>query len=159
MAFAGTPDDWKESRVVNDTSTKITESLVGGRSGTSRAGFTLIELLVVLVIIGLLASIALPRFTKAREKAYQAQMQNDLRSLATAEEAYFDNYMTYTTSLSSLSVQLSAGVTISINQATGQGWSATASHSAITNQCGMYYGNATAPSGIPVPGEGVVACN
>ena len=130
----------------------------GRSSGRSRGGFTLIELLVALVVIGLLVSIALPRFSKAREKAYQAQMQNDLRSLATAQEAYFDSYYTYTTSASSLNLNLAAGVSLSIS-ATGQGWSATASHTAIPVECGMYYGSATAPAGIPVPGEGVVACN
>lgn len=127
------------------------------RSGS--AGFTLIELLVVLVILGLLASIALPRFSSAREKAYRSQLQNDLRTLATAEEAYFDTYYTYTTSTTSLDISLTKGVSISIDEATGVGWSATASHTAITIECGMYYGSASAPSGIPVSGEGVVACN
>jgi type II secretory pathway pseudopilin PulG len=119
----------------------------------------LIELLVVLVIIGLLASIALPRFWGAREKAYQAQMQNDLRNLASAEEAYFESHSIYTTNLTMLEFNRSSGVTISVAEATGAGWSASASHTAIPVLCGMYYGTASAPAGIPVPGEGIVACN
>lgn len=122
-------------------------------------GFTLMELLVVLVIIGLLASIALPRFWRAREKAYQSQMQNDLRNLATAEEAYFESHSTYTTNVTAMAFNRSDGVTISISEATGAGWTAIASHTAIPVQCGLYYGTASAPSGIPVSGEGVVACN
>ena len=122
-------------------------------------GFTLIELLVVLVIIGLLASITLPRFWGARGRAYQTQMQNDLRNLASAEEAYFESHMMYTASQPTLDFNHTSGVTIYITEATGAGWSASASHTAIPTLCGMYYGAASAPAGIPIPGEGIVACN
>ena len=46
-----------------------------------RKGFTLIELLIVIVIIGILAAIAIPKFGKTREKAYFKAMQSDLRNL------------------------------------------------------------------------------
>ena len=49
-------------------------------------GFTLIELLIVIVIIGLLAAIAIPKFGATKEKAYLAQMKTDLRNLATIED-------------------------------------------------------------------------
>ena len=55
----------------------------------SRKGFTLIELLIVVVIIGILAAIAIPKFANTKEKAYLASMKSDLRNLITAEEAYF----------------------------------------------------------------------
>ena len=51
-------------------------------------GFTLIELLIVVVIIGILAAIAIPKFAKTKEKAYLAAMKSDLRNLATYEESY-----------------------------------------------------------------------
>ena len=54
-----------------------------------RMGFTLIELLIVIVIIGILAAIAIPKFATTKEKAYLTVMKTDLRNLATAEEAYF----------------------------------------------------------------------
>ena len=54
----------------------------------SRKGFTLIELLIVVVIIGILAAIAIPKFSKTKEKAYLAAMKSDLRNLATYEESY-----------------------------------------------------------------------
>jgi len=61
----------------------------------NRKGFTLIELLIVVVIIGILAAIAIPKFANTKEKAYLASMKSDLRNLVTAEEAYFSDYTTY----------------------------------------------------------------
>jgi prepilin-type N-terminal cleavage/methylation domain-containing protein len=54
----------------------------------NRAGFTLIELLIVVVIIGILAAIAIPKFAATKVKGYVAVMKSDLRNLATAQEAY-----------------------------------------------------------------------
>src|SRR5438034_8376968 len=55
----------------------------------NRKGFTLIELLIVVVIIGILAAIAIPKFANTKAKAYIASMKSDLWNLVTAEEAYF----------------------------------------------------------------------
>src|SRR5207247_9806546 len=64
----------------------------------NRKGFTLIELLIVVVIIGILAAIAIPKFANTKEKAYLASMKSDLRNLVTAEEAYFaDSVKSYST--------------------------------------------------------------
>src|SRR5689334_898260 len=62
-----------------------------------RKGFTLIELLIVVVIIGILAAIAIPKFANTKEKAYLASMKSDLRNLATAEESFFADNQTYST--------------------------------------------------------------
>ena len=56
-----------------------------------RKGFTLIELLIVVVIIGILAAIAIPKFANTKTKAYQTAMKSDLRNLVTAEEAFFSD--------------------------------------------------------------------
>ena len=66
----------------------------------NRKGFTLIELLIVVVIIGILAAIAIPKFANTKEKAYIASMKSDLRNLVTAEEAYFADSIKYTTAIS-----------------------------------------------------------
>src|SRR5258708_38231486 len=55
---------------------------------TSKKGFTLIELLIVVVIIGILAAIAIPKFANTKDKAYVAAMKPDLRNLATYEDQY-----------------------------------------------------------------------
>jgi type IV pilus assembly protein PilA len=60
-----------------------------------RKGFTLIELLIVVVIIGILAAIAIPKFASTKEKAYLGTMKSDLRNLVTAEESYFYDNNTY----------------------------------------------------------------
>src|SRR5256712_8988475 len=65
----------------------------------NRKGFTLIELLIVVVIIGILAAIAIPKFANTKEKAYLASMKSDLRNLVTAEEAYFADSIKYSASL------------------------------------------------------------
>ncbi len=54
----------------------------------TKKGFTLIELLIVVVIIGILAAIAIPKFTNTKSKAYVSAMKADLRNLATAQEQY-----------------------------------------------------------------------
>ena len=61
----------------------------------NRKGFTLIELLIVVVIIGILAAIAIPKFANTKEKAVLASMKSDLRNLVTAQEAFFSDNQTY----------------------------------------------------------------
>src|SRR3989454_7267491 len=66
-----------------------------GVSQMNRKGFTLIELLIVVVIIGILAAIAIPKFANTKAKAYIASMKSDLRNLVTAEETYFADSVKY----------------------------------------------------------------
>jgi len=123
----------------------------------TQRGFTLIELLIVVVIIGLLASIAIPKFVNTKEKTYVAQMKSDLRNLATAEEAFFYDSTYYTTNLTALSRYSSTtGVTVTINEASAAGWSATTTHGQTPRECYLFSGGA-APLGTATV-EGRITC-
>jgi len=129
-------------------------------------GFTLIELLIVVVIIGILAAIAIPKFASTKQNAYLAAMKTDLRNLATAEEGYASNNAgayfqgTATQAAPQQSYAPSAGVTVVI-ATSGSGWSATATHSAVSGKtCGIYVNLAAAPGGTnPATAEGEPKCN
>ena len=127
-----------------------------------RQGFTLIELLIVVVIIGILAAIAIPKFSATREKAYFSAMKSDLKNLQSQQEIYYSNpanNYSYTTDLTGLEFAPSQGVTAGIAEATNTGWSATAEHAALdaaTQFCAVYVGEAAAVSPATTPG--VVTC-
>jgi Tfp pilus assembly protein PilE len=114
--------------------------------------------LIVVVIIGILASIAIPKFVNTKEKSYMAQMKSDLRNLATAEEAFFYDSTSYTTSLLMLNnFSPSTGVTLTVNEATPKGWSATAQHAQTPRKCYIFSGGAT-PVGTATV-EGRIVCS
>lgn len=117
---------------------------------SNKKGFTLIELLIVVVIIGILAAIAIPKFANTKEKAYIATMKADLRNLVTAQEAYFADFSTYTTALTTDQYQPSSGVTYNID-GTGAGtFAATASYAGgTTRTCTITVGTG-ANDGEPV---------
>jgi type IV pilus assembly protein PilA len=120
-----------------------------------RKGFTLIELLIVVVIIGILAAIAIPKFASTKEKAYLASEKSDLRNLATSEEAYFSGNQTYTTDQSALNFTTSQGVTVSGMAADAKGWKGTSSHSATTKKCYAGFGSQAAATTL----DGIITCD
>ena len=138
---------------------------------SNRKGFTLIELLIVVVIIGILAAIAIPKFAATKEKAYLASMKSDLKNLATAQEAYFaDNfaYMAGTASnVAGSATPLptsctgadclftpSAGVTVVVALGTNPGWTATASAPTLTAKtCDIFLGDNGPFNNATVEGE------
>jgi type II secretion system protein G len=58
-------------------------------------GFTLIELLIVVAIIAILAAIAVPNFIEAQARSRISRVKSDMRSLATAIEAYRIDHASY----------------------------------------------------------------
>ena len=127
----------------------------------SHRGFTLIELLIVVVIIGILASIAIPKFSATRERAFIASVTSDLRILASQQETYQSLTLAYASDPVDLTdFTLSDGVNIAINEANlGRGWAATGYHDALPGRiCGIYYGDASAANATPATAAGQVIC-
>jgi prepilin-type N-terminal cleavage/methylation domain-containing protein len=115
---------------------------------SNKKGFTLIELLIVVVIIGILAAIAIPKFANTKDKAYVAAMKSDLRNLATYEEQYAaDNGGSYFGGTATMAAPLqgftpSQNVTIVATNVAGPppSWSANATHSQSAKVCDMTNG-------------------
>lgn len=125
-------------------------------------GFTLIELLIVVVIIGILASIAIPKYTKMRERAYYSALKSDLRNLATQQEIYYSENYDYTDVTADLGFVQSEGVTVALGSVSSTGWNATATHRGLGTDegCAVFHGTAAAPTvGSETPtAPGAVVC-
>jgi prepilin-type N-terminal cleavage/methylation domain-containing protein len=122
-------------------------------------GFTLIELLIVVVIIGILASIVIPKFGHGKERAMVASMKSDLHNLMTAEEAYFSNGLNYYNGAlpnAAFPYSVSPQVTVTLQNVTSTGWAATASHSGSSKTCAIFVGSGGPVA--PAVNEGEPTC-
>jgi type IV pilus assembly protein PilA len=124
-------------------------------------GFTLIELLIVVVVIGILATIAIPKFSSMRDKSLVAAVTSDLKNLASAQEIYLSNNHTYAAALTDMTeYRVSDDVIITINESSGTGWAATGTHAGLAGaQCGIFIGTASASNAAPATTPGSVVCN
>lgn len=118
-------------------------------------GFTLIELLIVVVIIGILATIAIPKFSASKEKAMLTAMKSDLRNLATQQETYSIQHSAYTTSFPPTLYTVTTGVTGPSISLTADGWTASVGHTITAKTCAIFAG--TTPL-APAVDEGVPRC-
>ncbi len=129
----------------------------------NRKGFTLIELLIVVVIIGILAAIAIPKFAGTKEKAYVAGLKSDLSNLVLGQESYFVDKNAYATAISDADLVKNfvptAGNNLTIVGGTPTGWSATATHAGASGTtCGVYVGTGSPPGSPALTNEGAVGC-
>jgi len=61
----------------------------------NRRGFTLLELIIVIIVIGILASIALPKYIQVTEKARTAEAKSALSSLRSSQIRYYAQWGVY----------------------------------------------------------------
>jgi type IV pilus assembly protein PilA len=139
----------------------------------NRKGFTLIELLIVVVIIGILAAIALPKFGATRERAYVSAMSSDLRNLQTSMEMCHVSELGGPTGVTTKQPYTYVGCDLAFMQvapsqgvnlvdanitATQNGWSAFVTHTGLpaARLCAVYVGDAAPVAPATTPG--VVSC-
>ncbi|MBU1007342.1 MAG: type II secretion system GspH family protein [Candidatus Omnitrophica bacterium] len=68
-------------------------------------GFTLTELLIVVVIVGLLATLALPMLVKTLEKAKVGEATSNLNLIRTGQKIYFLEYGQFSPSVSDINIE------------------------------------------------------
>ena len=68
----------------------------------NKKGFTLIEVLLVVLVVGVLASLAMPQYTKVVEKAKMSEAKTVLSAIRTAEGVYFMEFDEYTSDMDNL---------------------------------------------------------
>ncbi len=145
---------------------------------SDRRGFTLIELLAVVTIIGVLASIAVPRYSYLKQRAYIASMLSDLHNLVSAEEAFYSVNGDYAGGITPgaevpgmggsgrATLLPSPGVVITVtwhsSNSKGEGWSAVATHPGVTDpsrdECGVFVGDPSYSPSASVTRPGVITC-
>lgn len=126
---------------------------------SKRSGFTLIELLIVIVIIGILAAIAIPKFNTMRERGNQGALKSDLRNLMTAQETYYTDNNLYADAASLIDGRLwSPSDTLAANRVvTGGTQSFTATLTKGATTCTMVY--FSQPTSASLNTNGVPICN
>lgn len=144
---------------------------------SDRRGFTLIELLAVCTIIGILATLALPRYAALRERAYRASMLSDLHNLISAQEAFYSVNGDYAGGVTAgpeipgtggsgkATLGISPGNVIVVthhNGPSGPGWSAVATNPMVTSPgrstCGVFIGPPDYSPDPKVVNPGVPTC-
>ncbi len=86
----------------------------------SNQAFTLIELLVVVLIIGILAAVALPKYTRAVDKAKYTQVMVLGEKILDAEQRFFLENGHYTKAISELDIDMPAPIKVTGNASSGE---------------------------------------
>lgn len=125
-----------------------------------KKGFTLTELLTIIVILGVLAAIALPRFSKTGDKTKARQAVAYLRLIRAGEQMYFAKNGQYVACAGKAALKTNLGVEVTtesyafnVTTPTPTTFTATATRGTTTinyNQDGVFTGS-NLPSGFTLP--------
>ncbi len=126
-----------------------------------KKGFTLIELLVVVLIIGILASIAIPQYFKVVEKARVAEAMSIISSVKSAQERYLARGGMYTSDFTKLDISYTGMTATNIttkfftaivnagNCASGPCFQITATRHTANSSVAARYGNYAVTANVP----------
>jgi prepilin-type N-terminal cleavage/methylation domain-containing protein len=120
----------------------------------NRKGFTLIEVLIVAAVIGVLAAVAIPRYSSSKDKAFAAAMKADLHTVAIFEEQYaaenhgqyFSGTATTGSPLNGFTPSKDVTVTLVAFNILGSqlaDWTASVKHAQSSQSCEMRTGTIT----------------
>ena len=133
--------------------------------GNQDEGFTLIELMIVVVVIGILATLAIPKYGSSKQRAARTAGIADLRNLATQEERFYSENGRYgdLNDTASLRFTLSPGNSALALTITGAPPGSSGFNAAlaigVSQTCGVFVGAATRPTGMPTTvQQGTPAC-
>jgi type IV pilus assembly protein PilE len=121
---------------------------------SAQRGFTMIELLLVVVIIGVLAAFALPKYAQTKQRGQRGAGISDLHTLLIAQERFYSETGRYggIADTAALRTRLSPGngpldITLAGAPAGSTGYAATIVIPGAET-CGVYAGGAPRPAGM-----------
>jgi type IV pilus assembly protein PilA len=128
----------------------------------------------VLVIVGILAAVAIPKFANTKEKAVVASMKSDLRNLVTAQGSFFSDNQDYAggidpntqangkAGVGKVAFSPSAGNVIALKYGSAAAWAATVTNPAVkstaSDECGIWVGDKAAMPDASLTTEGAPGC-
>lgn len=125
----------------------------------NRRGFTLIEIVIAVLLIGILATIAVPKFQAHKRQAHVAAAISQLRHLQQAQEHHYLEADSYAATVGALpDLQVASKIPIVIVAGTQMGWSATARYRETTVVCAIFYGTAPIPPPATPADDGEPVC-
>ena len=87
----------------------------------TQSGFTLVEIIIVVVMLGILASVALPKILGPNEKIRASEAKSILSSLMIAQKSYIIDHPTYATALASLDITIPTSLNFGVPTVSNNG--------------------------------------